>query len=98
MSAQHQYRQRAFDNDILGVRAKYEFFGTVAPFHHHDDHATAQFFSLFHVGIVLQLKAQYRLEGQTVIAAGAKSAVGSAYAQGAEYTLSKRTGFFPALR
>lgn len=46
------------------------------------------------VGPALQLKAQYRTEGQTVNAAGTKSDVGSAWALGAEYALSKRTGLF----
>lgn len=46
------------------------------------------------VGPALQLKAQYRTEGQSVSAAGVKTVLGSAYALGAEYALSKRTGLF----
>lgn len=46
------------------------------------------------VGIALQLKAQYRTEGQAVSASGARSVMGSAWALGAEYALSKRTGLF----
>lgn len=45
-------------------------------------------------GPALKLMAQYRTEGQTVNAAGTKSVVGSAWALGAEYALSKRTGLF----
>lgn len=45
-------------------------------------------------GPALKLMAQYRTEGQTVSAAGAKSVLGSAWALGAEYALSKRTGLF----
>lgn len=45
-------------------------------------------------GPALKLMAQYRTEGQTVNAAGKKSDVGSAWALGAEYALSKRTGLF----
>lgn len=46
------------------------------------------------VGSSLKLMAQYRTEGETVSAAGAKSAMPKAWALGAEYALSKRTGVF----
>jgi predicted porin len=45
------------------------------------------------VGSVM-VKAQYRSEGQTVNAAGVRSVMPAAWALGAEYALSKRTGVF----
>lgn len=46
------------------------------------------------VGGALKLMAQYRTEGETVSASGAKSVMPKAWALGAEYALSKRTGVF----
>jgi predicted porin len=46
------------------------------------------------ITLLLVAVHKYRTEGQTVNAAGKKSDVGSAWALGAEYSLSKRTGLF----